>query len=136
VRELRGAGAHECAHALGLEGGGSERLTDEANERADQFAFNLVDGVCRRQQPLGPLGGGGILMLEKRRMGVLDRGIDHLGVGFDHVRSDALVDRAHERREAGFELNRPTDPRHQLRYGHGCLLGLGRSHAIRLIASA
>src|SRR4051812_15609585 len=51
-------------------------------------------------------------------MGVLDRGIDHLGVGFDHVRGDALVGGTYERRQPGVELGRPSDPGHQLWYGH------------------
>src|SRR5215831_5878515 len=41
--------------------------------------------ASRGQQPLDALGGGGILMLEKGRMGMFDRGIDYLGVGLDHV---------------------------------------------------
>ena len=121
---LRGACADECAHALGLEGCGPARLADEANERADQLAFDLVDGVGRRQQPLDPLAGGRILMIEECRMGVLDRGIDHLGVGLDDLRGHGVVDGAYERRQAGFEYHRPADPRHQLRYGHRFFLAL------------
>ncbi len=97
VGHLRGAGAHECAYAFGLEGRGPTRLADEANERADQLAFDLVDGLGCGQQPLDPLGGGGVLMLEECRMGVLDRGIDDLGVGLDDLRGHGLVDGAHER---------------------------------------
>src|SRR5262249_11584733 len=47
-----------------------------------------------------------------------DRGIHDVRVGFDHVRSHAFVDGAHEWGEPGFELHRPTDPRHELRNGH------------------
>ena len=132
VGYLRGAGAHECAYAFGLEGRGPARLADEANKRADQFAFDLVDDVGRGQQPLDPLGGGGVLMLEECRMGVLDRGVDDLGVGLDDLRGHGLVDRTHERREAGFELHRPADPRHQLRYGHRCPRFWSRLFRVRL----
>ena len=118
MRHLRGAGAHEGAYALGFECRGASRLADEADERADDLAFDLVDGVGRRDEPLDPLGGGGVLMLEERRVRVLDGGIDDLGVGFDHVRGDGLVGRDNERRERGLELGGPSDPRHQLRYGH------------------
>src|SRR5262249_24494390 len=121
---LPGAGGDEWPPALGLECRGPARLADEANERADQLAFDPVDGVGRRQQPLDPLAGGCILMLEECRMGVLDRSIDDFGVGLDDLRGHGFVDGAHERREAGFEFHRPADPRHQLRYGHRFLLDL------------
>ena len=118
VRHLRGARAQEHAYALRLECRGAPRLADEEDERAHDLAFDPVDRVGCGEEPLDPLGGGRVLMLEKRRMRVLDRGIDHLGVGFDHVRGDAVVGGTHERRQPGVELGRPSDPGHQLRYGH------------------
>ena len=118
MRHLRDAGAQEDADPLGLEGRGAPRLADEADERADDLALDPVDGVGRRQQPLDALGGGRILMLEEGFVRVPDRGIDHPGVGFDHVRGDGLVDRANERRGRGVGRNGPADPRHQLRFGH------------------
>ncbi len=59
-------------------------------------------------------------MLEERLVRVPHGGIDHLGVGLDHLRGDALVDRADQRREVGLEFHRSADPRHQLRLGHRC----------------
>src|SRR5262245_4558710 len=124
MRHLRGAGADEGAHTLGLEGGGTLWLADEADERAHELAFDLVDGVGRGQEPFDALGRGRVLMLEERRMRVLDGGLHHLGVGFDDMRGHRIVDRTDQRRESGLELNGPADPRHQLRYGHRLLLTL------------
>jgi hypothetical protein len=118
MRELRGASADECTDPLRLECGGAPRLADEANERAHQLAFDLVDGVGRGKQPFHPLGNGRVAMLEECRMRVLDRGIDDLGIGLNDLRRDALVDRAHKRGEFGLEPGGTPYPRHQLRYGH------------------
>ena len=118
MRELRGASADECTDPLRLECGGAPWLADEANERAHQLAFDLVDGVRRRKQPFHALGNGRVAMLEECCMRVHDRGIDDLGIGLDDLRRDAIVHRAHKRGELRFELGGAPYPRHQLRYGH------------------
>ena len=112
VRQLRGAGADEGAGALGLEGRGAPRLADDADERANEFGLDLVHGVGRRQQPFDAFRRRRVLVRQIRLVGVLHRGIDDAGIGFDHVRGDALVDRRHQRRKgrAGGDARRAADP--------------------------
>jgi hypothetical protein len=60
-------------------------LADDADERADQLGFALVDGIRRRHQPFHALGDGLVLMLRIGGMRVLDGGIDDGGIGFHEM---------------------------------------------------
>ena len=72
MRDLRGASADEGAHALGLEGGGALGLPMK-RMRAHELAFDLVNGLGGGQEPFDALGRGRVLMLEERRVRMLDR---------------------------------------------------------------
>src|SRR5262245_27588858 len=64
-------------------------------------------------------------MLEIGRMRVFDGAVHHVGIGFDHLRGDAFIDRTNERRERRLCLDDAPDPGHELRFGHDCSSAIG-----------
>ena len=87
---------HEGGGPPGLEGRGTDRLADVADQGGDDRFLFRVDLVRRLGQPRGARRRrrGAVLTIRGKR--VLDRRIDQLGIGVDDPRCDAAVDRRYQ----------------------------------------